>query len=586
MFYILVRERDATKFEFVSGSYSGETAVELGTPRYFQKLRAGLSSVLVNYVKRFSRSSTSDYKQHWRIVSATCESRIMVSIPDDDDADLPTIQNIRPPTKAQAPAEEEFLSGFSKKNIFKQKPLKAGQYVVISNLKSKPELNGLVGKTGKSVKDASGNVRYGVSIDFQSELTREIAGSLSCMGSFEDRQRRDAQVTEDLHNMSVGQYAGTGKSATTFTSSAPQPDGTMKTETTGGFPPLTVAEFSLKRDNLEMVNEDNDPEVYRKKVKLDALGFDEDAEIAKDAASDGELDAAKVERNKQIAERQRAENLKKNPWMAGIQGGKTEPEKNPALDYPRTGTRPVLVVGGFGNCDELDGSSFTARALLNQNPELWRQWGCRFISFKNGNSQKAANNIGAALQSGQYQCCVLADPGEGKAVPKLAQRLGSVLKDYIENHAGTLAAWSAGGDVFTKQFLNKTWSRTELDWTMDSYYRATHAPFRKNRENIVKFFGESFAKKDWAFSVKGNMLTVPESDRYFATSQAVKMFRNLEDDYEASKDKDADRTSAIVAVKQFEGGGKLAYFGDINGEFATAMLIMAFLERCCAKQVE
>ena len=64
---------------------------------------------------------------------------------------------------------------------------------------------------------------------------------------------------------------------------------------------------------------------------------------------------------------------------------------------------------------------------------------------------------------------------------------------------------------------------TEIEWFFMGCYRATHAAFQGNRANINKLFPKYGNAK---FSVKAAMLAdVPVKERYFATSQEMKLFR-------------------------------------------------------------
>jgi len=117
----------------------------------------------------------------------------------------------------------------------------------------------------------------------------------------------------------------------------------------------------------------------------------------------------------------------------------------------------------------------------------------------------------------------------------------------------------------------------QAEWGGWSYSRATHRPCLKhNATNVEALFGVQFASKSFGFSVKSPYLTgVPPKERYFATSQEQKMFRNLCDDYDASTES-FDGSGCCVAVKQI-GKGKIGYFADVNGEFEVAALLVAFV---------
>lgn len=440
------------------------------------------------------------------------------------------------------------------KTLKNMEPLPEGSYVLVSGLKSKPELNGLVGIAGTEVgpggpgsgsADLRGEARYSVVFNFRSELTRAIAGVLSMRRDLPESAATRSLTTTWL-DMHLGGYAGLGKCSRTETRSTRQPDGTMKTTTSGGDPLLKTATYSLKRANLDLCP---DVEVYRKALQLRFTGHDEDAEMAEAAASDGELTEAKAEKHQQECARRY------------IGNNDSEKYRNPALNFLPNATasdeNPILMVGGFGNCDKPDGSNSTADALFREGKEQFEQWRCRFLSFKDGNSAKASDNIANALRSGQYRCCVLADPGCDRAMPKLVKRLGPALKTFVEKNGGIVVAWSAGGDVFCREFLNKVWTRKELDWTWCGYGRADH-DLVKNA-NAERLFGEEC---NW-LSVKAHVLRVPESERCFASS---------EQGWDAA---------AALAVKEFPGGGKLVYFGDINGEDPWPLL--CFMEKLVGK---
>ena len=72
--------------------------------------------------------------------------------------------------------------------------------------------------------------------------------------------------------------------------------------------------------------------------------------------------------------------------------------------------------------------------------------------------------------------------------------------------------------------------------------------------------------------------SVPRPERFFDTSQEMKLFRYMQDDYDPTEDADEDRVNTICAVKEFDSKGKLMYISDVNGE--TGRLVQLFLQSC------
>ena len=398
-----------------------------------------------------------------------------------------------------------------------------GTPVRIKDLKSKPLLNGRIGKVVKYVKDTG---RYGVAV-------QKLDASSSDVDSCE--------------------------------------------------------EFALKEANFEIA------------VEEAVASEDEDAEDC-ETSDDGSLDEGKRDKY----ERRRKERMASSPFansniqVVGREEALGLSLENPVYKYPKTGIRPVLIVGGLGLADDDDGGGFLLRAFLRESPEKWMEWGVRFLNFHHGRSLNAAAKIKDALSSGSYRTMVFGDIS--CAFDKFNSLLANAVKWFVEDFGGSVAFVSSEGGCLVSEVLLKMFPC--LAWRPGDYYRATHAGVQANGINLERIFPGA---ADWKYSVKTVMLdNVPIEERYFATSQEARLFRQMNNDYDPEKDLDENRTATAVAVKQFPKrsggqisqlesqssippesissylqtghGGKIAYFGDVNGEFETARLIVKFLD--------
>ncbi|CAD7926489.1 unnamed protein product [Amoebophrya sp. A120] len=486
-------------------------------------------------------------------------------------------------TRQAQQAPEKSCSNSFAKNLFAgmatASKLTKDTYVEIHNLTGRPELNGLVGQIRGYVKEKD---RYAVEIDPTSSANGAVL-----------MQRRVAQ---------------------TYAIGAALDAGTLKTPADVApldAPPISfssTSRFSLQRKNLAEIDiplekwtkkatrkwkkqvmknstsRKMQGKTYDKRFYSNYLDPDDDESQSSDQedetsesgdASDGSLAEAKV-RDYPAARR-------RNGFYNTCEGEPGVLKTNPAYKYPKTGTRPVLVLAGFGQCDDVDGSNFMVNVILSQFEEKWKEWGCRFLSFKHGKSGKAARKIVDAIESGEYKSIVIGDLSSyyDDVFDKFNECLGPSLRTFVLEFGGSVAFVSHTGDSMLRDVLLEIYP--EIGWRKSCYYRATHCAVQRNRENVKRLFPGA---EDDKFSVKGNMLgNVPDNEIYFATSQDLKLFRG--DDYDASKDKDANRQHAIVAVKQFPVvagnnktacGGKVAYFGDINGEADQGDLVVRFLD--------
>ncbi|CAD7926487.1 unnamed protein product [Amoebophrya sp. A120] len=513
------------------------------------------------------------------------------SLPEDDYDEFgnDSFRGDKTDAATSPPAASSFLRGLKKdglaQRMFQEKKLPRESYVEIHDLVAKAELNGLVGQIRGFVKDKE---RYAVDVDPNSAA--------------------NVAVLEEHKATAGATSTATGSSSSSNASSA-----TTAESTSAAAPPLSfssTSRFLLQRKNLVPIEMDLERWTRKKLRKRDHVDEsknknaatsgpgappgvhqedDDESETSEsEADSDGSLCASKIPTHERRKERRRARNVKKYPFMANMQvhGVPKDHEENPAYKYPKTGSRPVLVIAGVGHVDKDDGSNFTLNSILHKESAKWKQWGCRFLSFKQGNSHAASEKIQEAIQSGQYGSILIGDlsaSGDYASLQRFVDHLGPALGSFVRELGGSVAFTTSTGDVIMSEVFPKLWP--EIGWKMSAYYRATHCAVQRNRNNVARIFPGA---EDWKFSVKGNMLEdVPENEMYFATSQEMKMFRYLSDDYDAERDPDEHRRNAIVAVKQFPlvseknrtgCGGKVAYFGDINGQAETAHLVVKFLE--------
>lgn len=242
----------------------------------------------------------------------------------------------------------------------------------------------------------------------------------------------------------------------------------------------------------------------------------------------------------------------------------------------RASSGKILLVDGFGYFDP--GDSFMTKALLGCEPAFFKECGVVHVSFddqkpKPGEFCEKAI-LAACANPADFRAIVVSDLSV--AFEAAIQYIARPLNVFIRKHHGTVLFPTAEGGNWCQEFLGPVFGDV-VSWQCGNYYRATHAAVERN-SNVGKFFP---GMADLKVSVKGSMLeNVPISENFYATSQDAKLFRYLCDDYKASEDSDDKRNSVIVAIKSGgDLGGTIAYFGDINAEPTTQVLMINLLRQ-------
>lgn len=458
------------------------------------------------------------------------------------------------------------FSGLSAKNLFKtEERLPKNSLVCIHSLQAKPEFNGLLGVVLSFDKEKA---RYGVRIEVKSSTA--VSPVVPAEDNLTVGSVNALVITSG--NKDAGAGAASGGSGAASENKSPSSAANLV------FP--ASCSLSLKRANLSPVTDLSqfsrrilrDLKNGKKSIddytdaELEHISEADWAEIMEDSEvsagedeSDGELAVAKVERNRRKRQKRDAKAARRWPAMygenkrihiRGVPEGIGAGATNPALQYPfeksspkdrLRAENPVLMIGGIGHVDDDDGSNFVSKSLLKADGAWWKRNGCRFISFKAGRSRRAEANIVYAVVSGQVKHVVLGDLSgfNDSTVDRFVDGgVGPALAAFVKDFGGNLLIQSSRGDeVFNRsQFFQKLFP--EISWKMGDYYRATHgACTAVNKPNIDRIFNQqsdkstiSFKPLDWgsfAFSIKATLLdgaTVPEHERYFATSQVGELF--------------------------------------------------------------
>eukprot|EP00392_Amoebophrya_sp_AT5.2_P007872 g7891.t1 len=453
------------------------------------------------------------------------------------------------------------FAGLAGKNLFRAERLPRNSIVRIHGLQAKPEFNGLLGTIVSYDKEKE---RYGVRIDIN-----EQAPGGSCAATARDEGTAGSGAgTITAENVVEGAAGGKHRVQQ-------PPVGSLNAVLAAAGATSSKRGLLRGRGGGAMSTkkhvDDYTTEQLNNISDADWSSILEDTSDEGMESSDGELKAEKKVRNarrQEKVDKKRAKRYgpKGNKYGLNMQFHGMPENNNPALEYPFetqeqgmpisvTAQNPVLIIGGVGHVDYDDGSNFTSQALLRSSTNWWKRNGCRFISFKHGESKRAARNIAAALESGKFKHVVLGDFSalHGKTLPEFVNGVvGPALAAFVKDFGGNVVTQSSRPDeLLDSEFFSKLFP--EITWKMSSYYRATHAACTAvNKPNIDRIFNSSqgtisFKPLDWkkfTFSVKACMLdglTVPPEERYFGTSQDMKLFRYLSDDYNPAEDKEPHR---------------------------------------------
>jgi hypothetical protein len=207
-------------------------------------------------------------------------------------------------------------------------------------------------------------------------------------------------------------------------------------------------------------------------------------------------------------------------------------------------------------------------------------------------SAAAVDVCRAELASGFYHAAVVVNLSEGRDEGEdflFVKHLGESVRQFVEG--GGAVAFPMTESDMSVDALQKLFGVT---WKLNSYYRTTWAAVPENRQHIATTFGETHAEV--SFSVKASSLkNVPRNDRCFAVtsnSRTQSMVPHMAgrdvsrpgepDSVTASGGALEDDFDVAVATHKY-GAGQIAYFGDVNTEEATALLIIGFVRNASAE---
>ncbi|KAL1523060.1 hypothetical protein AB1Y20_018020 [Prymnesium parvum] len=218
----------------------------------------------------------------------------------------------------------------------------------------------------------------------------------------------------------------------------------------------------------------------------------------------------------------------------------------------------VLFLEGFFMADfmanTLAGERPSLPGVADESARIRRAWeGAQITRVRWVDAPRQEAACRAEIDSGKYDAVVVVDLACEHA--KFEAAFGASLAAFVR--AGGRVAFPSSEGMMLQPTLRRLFGTA---WEPSGYYRSSWCVAEENRAHVAATFGEGNLA---AFSAKATSVrNVPPHERCFGVSRPA----------EGAADYDV-----CVATHQCAGGGWVGFFGDVNCEARTALLVAAFL---------
>ena len=214
----------------------------------------------------------------------------------------------------------------------------------------------------------------------------------------------------------------------------------------------------------------------------------------------------------------------------------------------------------------------------SQLQAMWEEVPVERVDFGYGEKWAAAQE---KLKEGAYSVMVICDLSEQDVMTSFESYLGPLLTAFVERGGWALFPTTEGSMIQkTLQRLFKT------PWRGSGYYRTTWGVPPEAAERVAELFGTETP----SYSAKATSIRNAGPDACFGVtteSRHESLAMRLAGETDASRKDAVSITSPEGLEEDFDvsiacrdvGRGKIAFFGDVNAEFETCLLIASFCRR-------